>query len=147
MEVVVGLYRQVVDGDSRAEVCGFRAYQISVAFGIAKAVDMGVETMRTRQVVDTVGDFLLDITVAVVAIDATEEQGRDRLSIKKNTTDILRVDDDVYIVVVDVGIGVVMEGGEGDLVDALLDGSDPNHRWVTGVVYRILVGRVEEEYG
>ena len=108
---------------------------------------MGVETMRTRQVVDTVGDFLLDITVAVVAIDATEEQGRDRLSIKKNTTDILRVDDDVYIVVVDVGIGVVMEGGEGDLVDALLDGSDPNHRWVTGVVYRILVGRVEEEYG
>ena len=41
---------------------------------------------------------------------------------------ILTFNDDVHIVFADVDVGVVViEGGEGDFIDALLDGRNPYH--------------------
>ena len=116
-------YLKAVDGVT------FDIYK-GVTFGITETIHMGVKAMGTRQRVDTMGDLFLDITVAVVAIDSLEEQGRNHLAVQIHQGDVFRVDDDVYIMVVNGSDSRVMEGGESDGIDALLDWGNPHHGWV-----------------
>ena len=75
-------------------------------------------------------DVLSGEGVLIAAVDVLELAGRDEVAIEFHRADVTAVDDDVDMVGADVDV-LVVEGGEGDLVDALLDGGNPNHRGVT----------------
>ena len=58
----------LVDGDGGGEVCSFRSGHISIASGIAKAIDVGVEAVGTAQLVNPMVDSFSVETVLVVAL-------------------------------------------------------------------------------
>ena len=126
LERLVGLYLYVVDDQAGTEVFGVGADEVGIAFGVAETIHMGIETVGTADMVNAVGDVLPDEAVVVVAVDTVEEKGREQLPVKVHAVDVFRVDDDVDAVDIDVDARVV-EGGEGDVVDALLNGRNPHH--------------------
>ena len=62
-----------------------------------------------------------------------ELTGRNPLIVKKYITNVFCVHDDVDMMSGDVDV-LVVEGGESDSIDALLDGGNPNHGWVANAV-------------
>ena len=103
---------------------------------------MGIETTEAFQMMDTMGDVLSDEAVTVGAVNVFELAGRDKVAIQQYSADITFVYDNVDVVGVNVDVFVV-ESGEGDLINALFDGGNPNYRRVsngiaaTGCVVKI----------
>ena len=90
---------------------------------------MGVETVGAAQMVDAVVDPLSVEAVLAVACHCIKLVGGQQRVVKIDLSNVLALNDDVHIVIADVDVVVlVIEGGEGNLVDALLDGRNPHHR-------------------
>ena len=136
---VVLLDGLAVDEDCGRQVGGGGAHQIGIAFGVAKAVDVGVEPIVAGDAVHAVADVQPRVAVVVVAVDAMEVGGRDDFAVEKHVGAVFGVDDDVDAMRLDVDVGMV-KGGEGHVVDALLHGGYPHHGGVAlGLVVACLV--------
>ena len=100
-------------------------------FPVSEAVHMGVEAVGATQMMCAGADLLTGETVLGVAGHGTKPVGRYRHMVEVNLTDILAFNDDIQVVLVYVEFKfifiVIVESGEIDFVDALLDGRNPHH--------------------
>ena len=125
--------QQVVEVYFHGQVGGLRAYQIGIAFGDAEAINVGVETVGALQPMYTVRYVFAGKDKFVGAFHGGEAVGRQEIPVEVDGSGIFRVDDDVDMMGVDVDVSVV-EGGESDVVDALLDGGNPHYGGVANAV-------------
>ena len=90
---------------------------------------MGIEAVGTAQLMNTMRDFFPVKAVLVVARNGFKLVGGQQRIVEVDLADVFSLNDDIHIVFADIDVVVfVIEGGEGNLVDALLDGCDPHHR-------------------
>ena len=73
-------------------------------------------------------DGLSEETVVFIPSHGFKQENGQQLAVKIDLSDVVFMHDDVHVMDIDIDVGVlIIEGGEGDLVDALFKWGDPYH--------------------
>ena len=87
-EAFIGFDTDVVDGDAGTEVDGIGAYHVSVASGIAKSVNVGVDAVGAGQMMHAMADFFSEERVIRGTVHSLKLSGRQQFVIKIDLLDV-----------------------------------------------------------